>query len=388
MIIIIISIYLTIRVAVDYQSHIFLKKGKWLLKRKEFNGAAHFINKTLEIRPEWGEALIYMGRVHALTGQYDKALDYFERASRSAKDFLLNLYTGYALEKAGKYEEALEEYDKGLTYSPVYEPLRIAKADLLYNMALQIMSKSEGKNPSGKQLRFGPFEFEEKNVNQALEKITEAGKLKTEFSNYYFLSGALRIIKGNLDAGLSDLIQGLKRNPFDLNGLLWLARSLHYLNLADYSARIYSIVFSLTPDTQEAFLADLSQEISILADNFDSWDKQRNFKLLHWRILNQTGKNSRVSDEISALQPSLLQNDPEILLIKAESSYHQERIEEAAKIIKDLLEVMPDNMRLLEMATTSRIISVLGETKAIKKARESFWNNTPSTFRRSPVFIN
>jgi tetratricopeptide (TPR) repeat protein len=55
----------------------------WIsLYQKDYKQAMHYLNKTLEMDPNFVPALWYVGRVYAIKGMYEEAIESLKKASK------------------------------------------------------------------------------------------------------------------------------------------------------------------------------------------------------------------------------------------------------------------------------------------------------------------
>ncbi|HRX31428.1 MAG TPA: OmpA family protein [Tenuifilaceae bacterium] len=97
--------------------------------------AARYLNECIKIEPKFIEAYLVLGQVYMEMGDFEKSIDCYEKSHQINPDFFPRSYytLGLLYYTNGKYNEALNSYNKYLTYNDNSASLK--------KMALQYVEK-------------------------------------------------------------------------------------------------------------------------------------------------------------------------------------------------------------------------------------------------------
>ncbi len=99
------------------------------LEEEDPAAAIEAYRRALHLRPDWTEALINVGRLHAESGVVDRAAEFFSRAMElDPRDATAVYNLGVVAQDMGKDEEAIQLYERALALDP-------ALAEAHYNLA-------------------------------------------------------------------------------------------------------------------------------------------------------------------------------------------------------------------------------------------------------------
>jgi tetratricopeptide (TPR) repeat protein len=86
-----------------------------LIDEGEYEQAIQMLNETLNLYPNFTNAIISTGDAMYYLGQYDKAIEMYDRAiEMDAKDTYALINKGLALSELGQYDKAIELYDRAI----------------------------------------------------------------------------------------------------------------------------------------------------------------------------------------------------------------------------------------------------------------------------------
>ncbi|MFZ0514902.1 MAG: tetratricopeptide repeat protein, partial [Candidatus Nitrosopolaris sp.] len=90
-------------------------KGLALFNLRQYQEALIYYEKTLELRPNYIEAINNKGVVYAAIGDYNKAIGCFNQSTDlNPSDASIWNYKGLAYDRLGKYEDAISSYDRAI----------------------------------------------------------------------------------------------------------------------------------------------------------------------------------------------------------------------------------------------------------------------------------
>jgi Flp pilus assembly protein TadD len=106
--------------------------GHHFRDRGDFGEAERWFRSSIELEPTEAEARIFLGAMLARLGRLDEAEALHRRATAcltgAVDEAYLNL--GYVLRARGRYEEALECFERAMTLDPQYKLARLAARDV------------------------------------------------------------------------------------------------------------------------------------------------------------------------------------------------------------------------------------------------------------------
>ena len=93
-------------------------------KTKQLDRAMGYIQKAIKLSPDDAAILDSMGWVYYRMGQYDKALEYLQRALKKLNDAEIAAHLGEVLWVAGEHGKAREVWNSALQQAPQHDVLR------------------------------------------------------------------------------------------------------------------------------------------------------------------------------------------------------------------------------------------------------------------------
>jgi len=97
------------------EAYVWARKGMdALVKFKDHDRAIYCFERALKINPEEGTAWYGLAKVHIAKGDYEKALEYFDKATRYNDWRNYWEEKGDLLAKMGRYSDAMNAYDRAI----------------------------------------------------------------------------------------------------------------------------------------------------------------------------------------------------------------------------------------------------------------------------------
>jgi len=117
------------------EKRVHFELGSYFLLQRMFDEAIREFNRTLDLDPEYGPALDYLGYTYSDMGKYEKAVEYFRSyASASPGDVDPLNSLAYAYMWMGRLDEAMAKFKEALEIKPDY---RSSRQGLIYVYALK-----------------------------------------------------------------------------------------------------------------------------------------------------------------------------------------------------------------------------------------------------------
>ena len=151
-------------------------------------------NKTLNIKPEFAEALNNRGSAKRELGQFQEALEDFNNALKIKPDYVYALNNrGLAKAELGQHQEAIKDYDKALELKP--------------NFSKALYNRGNAKN------NLGQFQ-------KAIEDYSKALELKPDYADALCNRGNAKAGLGQFQEAIEDFDKALTIKPDDAEALI------------------------------------------------------------------------------------------------------------------------------------------------------------------------
>jgi tetratricopeptide (TPR) repeat protein len=224
-----------------------------------------------------------LGTYYRKAGRYEEALDSFNRALALEPAYQKSLNTRAGLyRKMGLPQKALKEFDRALDLDPTLAELHNNKGNVYkslgqwpralasYNQAIELNPKyaTAYYNRGLIYERLGQRAAALKDYNRVIE-------LDPEFARAYNNRGRLRCLKRRYDAGLADFEKALTFNPELVEAYYNKARTYEALNQFDLAFENYQKALELKPDHAAAYfnMGNISAEMGRFALAVDLFEK-------------------------------------------------------------------------------------------------------------------
>ena len=138
------------------------------------------VQKSLEINPRFSEAYFKLGYAYYQLRDYDRAIEYYEKANQSSSTTLSNMALAYYMK--GEHGEALRMLRKSLQIDPYNSTARsnLPLVENAFNNQLNSM-KSEASDDPQHYYDLGNLFVDTQNYRDALEQYQKAVELSPEF---------------------------------------------------------------------------------------------------------------------------------------------------------------------------------------------------------------
>lgn len=129
-------------------------------KKANYQKAEELYLKSLEIKPDYVEALYNLGCLYFIQEKYPLCRDYLSKASALRPDFAQGFAAlGHVYQKLKDQEEAIRAYQKALKLDPFNFEALLSSAELFrekgkFSIALNCLKPIEDKYPDSAQLHF------------------------------------------------------------------------------------------------------------------------------------------------------------------------------------------------------------------------------------------
>jgi tetratricopeptide (TPR) repeat protein len=193
---------------------IFIIRGLAFIDDEKYESALAEFNAALKLKPDFAEALYYIGDVYYYQEKYDTAIEYYTRTLNINPVPIAN----------PKYWDAY--LARGICY--------FDKKD--YDKAIADFKESEKLRPKDAFMFFmrGRAYFDKKNHTAAISDFTKSIALKAKDNESYIYRGMSRLIlKKEYDKAIQDFSQGIKIAPAD--AFLYYLRALAYAETSKYA---------------------------------------------------------------------------------------------------------------------------------------------------------
>ncbi|MBO0804506.1 MAG: tetratricopeptide repeat protein [Nocardiopsaceae bacterium] len=178
-----------------------------------YEDALSDFNRAIELDPERTWAIAQRGELYRIRGRYEEALKDFDRAIELDPDYYWAIASrGQAHQAAGRYDEALTDFDRAIELYPnfqwaigmrgrTYEAMgRYGEALADFNRAIELDPDSEWPVDDREDLYQVMNSYADE-LN-ALDLAIAASPVN---ASHILNRGAIRIIRGNVDEGVTDL---------------------------------------------------------------------------------------------------------------------------------------------------------------------------------------
>jgi tetratricopeptide (TPR) repeat protein len=188
--------------------------------------AAEEFGQPIRIEPEQAEAFYKKALTHLRAGKYDEAIDDYDRVILSYPEFtpaLINRGAAYAA--TGRYDRAIEDYSRAIRVRP--------DGDAFYNRALAFQRKGDH--------------------GAAVSDFTEALRLKQGKPEIYDARGMANMSLGRLQDAVEDFSQAIQLKPTNADSFQ--NRGTTYSSLGRYDSAMsdFNEAIRLNPKARQAF---------------------------------------------------------------------------------------------------------------------------------------
>ena len=282
-------------------------KAKQLRAEGNFAAAGYEFNQTLSDTSLIKESFQQTGDIMKLLGNEPKAAEYYKKAvSVSPNDIPLRLSYAKMLDKLGKENEAVTEYNYILSKTD-------NDKDILYSLERIYKRKlDESPNDASITSNLGAIMQKEGNFDEALRYYSKAEYLDPSNINTRINVGTLYQQKGDYKTAITAYDSILIINPDNVEANLYKAQSLAKLGKENEATEIYKKLLAKNPDNeivQNEMLASIKN--SMTPQQFVEYVKKNNpnnAKNIIYDYALDLHKNNKLSDAID-LYNEVIQTD-------------------------------------------------------------------------------
>lgn len=250
--------------AISLDPHLFEKlndSGIVFYQNGEYDRAIEEYEKSLFCKNDFGIAFYNIGLAFYYKGEYDDAISNFckalENNDSSANTFF---YRGIAYHNKGNYKNAIPDYSETIKQEPV-------NFQAYYNRGLAYYSLNENENALNdfdKVIQLNPQHIEaylyrghiyyrKEEYNLAIADYSKCTELNDKYINAYYNRGLAWYKLNNYNKAIDDYNKTIDINPEYSNA--YHSRGLAWYYLAEYKKAIedYSKAISIYPDYADAY---------------------------------------------------------------------------------------------------------------------------------------
>ena len=164
---------------VDGEAEVWYKLGDEQDDLGNFESSLAYLNKALEIKPDFHKAWNLRGLALGNLEKFEEAIASYDKALEFKPDYHVAWYNrGVALNNWGKFEEAIASYDKALEFKPDYQEAWYKRGNALYNWG----KLEEASASWDKALEFKP-DYHEAWYNRGV-LLNNLGKFEEAIASY------------------------------------------------------------------------------------------------------------------------------------------------------------------------------------------------------------
>lgn len=178
-----------LRIKPDYaQAH--FERGKVYVQKGEFKEAKEDLEEAIKLNPDIKEAYSLLAQIELIEGNDQKAMEYLNKVSAKEGDDRYYYSLGKILYNAGKYQQAIEQFNKVIEKSKYFVDAYVYKAHSLANLGL--------------------YEEAIENLKKAVILVPEEITHFLDIAKYYFELGKLKAKEGDSIKASEYFVKGLQ----------------------------------------------------------------------------------------------------------------------------------------------------------------------------------
>ena len=205
----------------------YFEQGNVYQSKGDYEHAIEAFNRAIELKPDYADAYYDRGVVYGKKSDYDRAIDDFNKAIDLNPDYADAYYNrGVLYYKQSDYDRAIEDFNKAIDLNPDY-------ADAYYNRGVVYGEKSD--------------------YDRAIDDFNKAIDLNPDYANAYNNRGNAYSSKGDFDRAIRDFNKAIDLNPDYAD--VYYNRGNDYRNKGDYDRAIrdFNKAIALKPDFAIAY---------------------------------------------------------------------------------------------------------------------------------------
>lgn len=178
-----------IRLKNDYADSYF-ERGKVYLQKGEFEEAQKDLLKSIELNPNIKEAYSLLAQIELIHGNDNEAMKYLEKVSHQEGDDRYYYSLGKILYNAGKYQKAIEQFNKAIEKNKYFVDAYVYKGHSL--------------------AKLGNYEEAIENLRKAIILVPEEINYFLDIAKYYFEIGKQKTKEGKNIEAAENFVKGLQ----------------------------------------------------------------------------------------------------------------------------------------------------------------------------------
>jgi tetratricopeptide (TPR) repeat protein len=209
------------------------------LRLNQLEEAILDLSKSIQIRPDYFEAIFQRGITYLDNGEFYKAREDANRlVGLNAEDWKSHFLSGLVFEKLRNFPEALAAFEKASNLAPQNSDLLVNTATILFyqkqfDQAKIKLEEAEKINPSEPNLHNlrSMILFEEKEYQEALNSVEKALSLDNRQPYFYNNKGLYLLFLDQTEEALNWINQSIQmdsKNPFALRN-----KGIYYVMTGD-----------------------------------------------------------------------------------------------------------------------------------------------------------
>lgn len=178
-----------IRIKPDFAQSYF-ERGKVYLQKGEFEEAKRDLQTAIKLDPNIKEAYSLLAQVELIEGNDQKAMEYLNKVSSKEGDDRYYYSLGKILYNAGKYQQAIEQFNKTIEKNKYFVDAYVYKAHSL--------------------AKIGLYEEAIDNLKKAVMLVPEEISYFLDIAKYYFELGKKKVKEGDSIKASQYFVKGLQ----------------------------------------------------------------------------------------------------------------------------------------------------------------------------------
>ncbi|MGC9007346.1 MAG: tetratricopeptide repeat protein, partial [Sulfurihydrogenibium sp.] len=168
----------------------YFERGKVYLQKGEFEEAQKDLEQAVKLNPKLKEAYSLLAQIELIHGNDEKALEYLNKVSNQEGDDRYYYSLGKIFYNAGKYSQAIEQFNKTLEKNKYFVDAYVYKAHSLAHL--------------------GQYEEAIENLRKAVILVPEEISYFIDMAKYYFELAKEQVEKGEILKATENFIKGLQ----------------------------------------------------------------------------------------------------------------------------------------------------------------------------------
>lgn len=178
-----------IRIKPDY-AQAYFERGKVYVQKGEFKEGKEDLLQAIKLDPNIKEAYSLLAQIELIEGNDEKAMEYLNKVAHKEGDDRYYYSLGKILYNAGKYQQAIEQFNKTIEKNKYFVDAYVYKAHSL--------------------AKLGQFDEAIENLKKAVILVPEEITYFLDMARYYFELGKQKIKQGDEIKASEYFVKGLQ----------------------------------------------------------------------------------------------------------------------------------------------------------------------------------